>query len=262
MSSPFPGMDPYLERPATWSSFHSKFAVMLANAIEANLASQYYVEVETRTYQDDDSDGVMIGIPDATITTDGLSQPESNQVGIVTQIRPQQVIIPMPVTVKERYLEVRDVDNNKVITAIEILSPKNKAAGTGRISYEMSYEKKRQNILNSNTHLVEIDLLRAGKQMSILGTANDSAYRILVSRSSQRPRAELYGVALWQKLPDLPIPLQTEDEAVTVSLQSVLDALYQKGRYASRIDYSKAPPPPKLSEEEQQWLTAYHNKAE
>ncbi|MEL7070214.1 MAG: DUF4058 family protein [Cyanobacteria bacterium J06581_3] len=258
MSSPFPGMDPYLERPATWSSFHSKFAVMLANAIEANLASQYYVEVETRTYQDDGSDGVMIGIPNAIITTDDSPQSDLNQSGIATQIRPQQVTIPMPVTVKERYLEIRDVDNKKVITAIEILSPKNKAAGTGRISYE----KKRQNILNSSAHLVEIDLLRAGKQMSIVGRKNDSAYCILVSRSSQRPRAELYGIELWQKLPDLPIPLQTEDEAVTVSLQAVLDALYQKGRYASRIDYSKAPPPPKLSEEEQQWLTAYHNKEE
>mgnify|MGYP001791265968 CR=1 FL=1 len=250
MPSPFPGMDPYLERPAVWASFHSKFVVMLANAIEENLSAQYYVEVETRTYTDDGSDGVMIGIPDVVITNDRSRQPELTQAQIATQVRPQQVIVPMPIMVKERYLEIRDIDNNKVITVIELLSPKNKAAGSGRISYE----KKRQSVLSSSAHLVEIDLLRAGKPMTMLGIDSHSAYRILVSRSSQRPNAALYSVALWQRLPDLPIPLRSDDEAVVVSLQPVLDTLYRKGRYANRIDYEQLPPSPNLSVDEQNWL--------
>jgi hypothetical protein len=53
MVSPFPGMDPYLEQPAFWSSFHSKFVVAMADAIEAQLGSAYYVEVETRSYLDE-----------------------------------------------------------------------------------------------------------------------------------------------------------------------------------------------------------------
>jgi len=71
----------------------------------------------------------------------------------------------MPIFIEERYLEIRDIDGNAVITAIELLSPKNKAAGIGRVTYE----KKRYNVLNSSTHLVEIDLLHAGKQMTITG---------------------------------------------------------------------------------------------
>jgi len=65
---------------------------------------------------------------------------------------------------------------------------------------------------------------------------------------------------LWESLPDLPIPLQASDESVVISLQSVLDTLYSEGRYDSRIDYSQAPPPPKLTKEEQQWLASHENK--
>jgi hypothetical protein len=151
---------------------------------------------------------------------------------------------------KERYLEVRDITTHDVITVIELLSPKNKRSGEGRASYE----KKRSAILSSATHLVEIDLLRAGNPMPVLGNPSLSAYRILVSRSSQRPSAELYSIELWQPLPDLPIPLKTAQEALIISLQAILDGVYDRARYASRIDYSQAPPLPVLSELEQQWL--------
>ncbi len=38
----------------------------------------------------------------------------------------------MPLVVNERYLEVREMVTDKVITAIELLSPKNKKSGEGR----------------------------------------------------------------------------------------------------------------------------------
>ena len=43
MRSPFPGMDPYVEHPGRWQSFHSRFIVEIARAIESNLSPQYYV---------------------------------------------------------------------------------------------------------------------------------------------------------------------------------------------------------------------------
>jgi hypothetical protein len=68
MPSPLPGMDPYLEQPAFWASFHSRFIVALADAIEHDLAPDYYIEVEARTYLDDAA-GVLIGIPDAVVVS-------------------------------------------------------------------------------------------------------------------------------------------------------------------------------------------------
>lgn len=68
---------------------------------------------------------------------------------------------------------------------IEILSPKNKGAGSGR----NKYEEKRRAVLSSPTHLVEIDLLRGGKPIIFLSDIPQTDYRILISRSESRPQA-------------------------------------------------------------------------
>lgn len=56
----------------------------------------------------------------------------AEDVSIATQPRPERVAVPMPLVVNERYLEVREMVTDKVITAIELLSPKNKKSGEGR----------------------------------------------------------------------------------------------------------------------------------
>jgi hypothetical protein len=173
--------------------------VAIAEAIEPQLGPQYYVDVESRTYQGDESGGdLLIGIPDALVASRLLDRtsPTPSSVGetvVVTQPRPEMVEVPMPIEVKERYLEVREMGTDQVITVIELLSPKNKRRGEGRTAYE----KKRRLILGSETHLVELDLLRGAKPMTILGMRSLYSYRVLISRSQYRPKAELYGV--WQR---------------------------------------------------------------
>jgi hypothetical protein len=77
MPSPLSGMDPYLEQPAFWSSFHSRFIVALADAIEADLSPDYYIEVEARTYLDDAGGDVLIGIPDVVVATQSPTQAQA-----------------------------------------------------------------------------------------------------------------------------------------------------------------------------------------
>jgi hypothetical protein len=259
MLSPFPGMDPYLEQPAFWSSFHSRLIVAIADAIEPQLSLNYYVEVETRTYQtyetDDGEDSLLVGIPDTIILSRNSNSVVTNQEvvennSVATQSRPEQVAVPIPKEINERYLEIRDINSDAVITVIELLSPKNKRVGEGRTVYE----RKRRAILGSATHLVELDLLRAGQPMTILGMKSPSTYRILVSRSYQRPAAELYPVSLQQKLPSFPIPLKHNEPEPIVNLQEVLNGVYERARYNARIDYSQSVPPPALSPVEQKWL--------
>lgn len=257
MPSPFPGMDPYLEQPAFWSSFHSRLIVAIADAIEPQLSSEYYVEVETRTYQSDDSDdGLLIGIPDAIIFANKSDTTNEEQLtdnsSVATQSRPELVTLPMPVSINERYLEVREMVTDEVITVIELLSPKNKRASDGRVAYE----KKRRAILGSGTNLIELDLLRAGKPMEIRGMQTTTAYRILVSRSHQRPAAELYRVSLQQQLPTFPIPLKLNQVEPLVNLQEVFNGVYERARYATRIDYHQPVPSPALSKQDEQWVQA------
>jgi hypothetical protein len=256
-------MDPYLEQPAFWASFHSRFMVALADAIEHDLAPDYYIEVEARTYLDDA--GALIGIPDAVVVSQAEAQPkllqravgvaaskglDRSQGRIALQVKPQQVEVPVPETVTERYLEIRELATGQVITAIELLSPKNKRSAKGRAAYAA----KRTQILGSDTNLVELDLLRAGEPMPLAGDVTPTLYRILISPGDQRPKAALYGFGLQQQLPEITIPLKPKDDAIAISLQPIFAGVYDRGRYANRIDYGVAPPVPSLPEPDQRWL--------
>lgn len=253
--SPLPGMDPYLEQPAFWASFYSRLIVALADAIETMLSSAYYVEVEARTYLSEIEGGLLVGIPDAVVADDSAQKlPPAETLNrispVATQLRPQQVQLPMPEEVTERYLEIRELATGDVITAIEVLSPKNKQPGKGRLIYE----QKRNQVLANLTHLVEIDLLRRGQPLPGLSQGGDQDYRILVSISHQRPIADLYAFSIRQPLPDIPIPLKSGDEPIVVPLQTIFEGIYDRGRYHTRIDYTQPPLPPELSEADQAWL--------
>jgi hypothetical protein len=113
-----------------------------------------------------------------------------------------------------------------VITVIEILSPKNKRPGEGR----QAYERKRNQVLASLTHLVEIDLLRGGQLLPILN-ATPSDYRILISHSDRRPSAQLYAFSVRQQIPQFLMPLAPGDEEPLLNLQHLLNHVYKRGRY-------------------------------
>jgi hypothetical protein len=155
----------------------------------------------------------------------------------------------MTETVREWYLEVRQVETGEVITVIEVLSPKNKRSGEGRLKYE----SKRQKILDSLTHLVEIDLLRQGKPMRMNSQEIQSHYRLIVSRASERPQADLYAFNLQQEIPLVSLPLQPEDTEPVINLQDLLHRLYEQGSYDLALDYRTEPIPP-LSTADAAWV--------
>lgn len=235
MNSPFPGMNPYLENPGFWSEVHHRLITAIADAIEPNIPPQYRVGIEQRTYLNDDTDSVLVGIPDVAV----FSQKSANKQPSTTIATSEAVTVtmPMPEKVKESYLEIREVETGFVVTAIEILSPKNKRSGEGRKVYEL----KRKQILASLTHLVEIDLLRGGKPMPILGEVPTTNYRIIVSRSEHRPHAQLYSFSIREKIPAFPLPLQSGDTEPILDLQSLLNGVYTRARYHLAIDYNQEP---------------------
>lgn len=250
MPSPFPGMNPYLELPVLWAEFHSRLIVAISDALTPRLLPHYYLAVETRSYLDADQPDLLVGIPGAVVLPRTASSTAPQPQPTATQVRPLQVRLPMPIEVKERYLEVREVSTHAVITVIEILSPKNKRSGEGRTAYE----KKRLRILGSASHLVEIDLLREHSPMAMLGVEQSTDYRIIVSRAESRPVADLYGFRLREPIPVFTLPLKAEGEGTEVSLQQILFEVYERGGYAFRLDYRQPVPPPSLSPADQAWV--------
>ena len=195
-------------------------------------------------------DKPLVGIPDDIVVQSvGAVGFRASAQPTVALVEPVQVTIPLSETIKEWYLEVRRVDNEEVITVIEILSPKDKRSGVGR----QAYESKRQLVLNSLTNLIEIDLLRQGNMMSFSSPEIESDYRILVSRSHSRPQADLYAFNLPDVIPSFPLPLLPEDKEPIINLQELLHLAYDRGSYDLIIDYQKEPVPA-LSQIDRVWV--------
>ncbi|MGK7875705.1 MAG: DUF4058 family protein [Xenococcaceae cyanobacterium] len=255
MPSPFPGMDPYLEHPELWSEVHHRLISAIAIAIESNLSRKYRVAIEKRTYLSDGEDSVLVGIPDVSVFSQKSIPTPSATATLPAQSEAVTVVLPMPEEVREGYLEIREVQTGKVVTVIEILSPTNKRAGKGR----EAYETKRQDVLSSRTHLVEIDLLRGGKPMRILSEIPKTDYRILIARGNRRPCGQLYGFSVRQEIPKFVLPLQSGDTEPLVDLQRLLAEVYEQARFDMTVDYSIEPVPP-LKEEDKAWAEALLGK--
>lgn len=255
MASPFPGMDPYLEQSAFWPPFHNRLMVGLANRLSPVLRPQYYIEVETRSYMDVSEGDLLIGIPDAVVLEGRQLADKSEKstfaegASVAVRTPPQTVTLPVPVEIKERYLEVREVGSHQVVTAIELLSPANKRKGKGRDVYEA----KRAAILSSASHFIEIDLLRSQSPFKIIGASLVGDYYVLVSRADRRPQAQFYSFTLREELPEFLLPLKAPDEAIAVDLQSIFQEVHEQASYDLRIDYSQPVPAPALSDENQAW---------
>ena len=240
MRSPFPGMDPFLENPFFWHQVHSRLIVALSNELGAKLRPKYYAAIETRTYLDDEEGSIFVGIPDAIVFNSVTTQApdrSSTTTTTLTAHQPQRVRLVEPIEVKERYLEIRKVGTHEVIVAIEVLSPKNKRSEGRKI-----YLRKRQTILESATHFIEIDLLRAFAPMPVMDPQPRSHYHILVSDSRDRPEADLYSFNLQDPIPVFGIPLQPEDVPIAIDLTHLLQEVYEQGCFDLQINYQSILP--------------------
>ena len=229
MSSPFPGMNPYLEHPELFPGLHHWLTTEIARFLSPQLRPKYRVAVQVRMYEIID---------------------ESSFVGVTSSTgKSVKAKVPVPWTIKEGYLEVREVGTEALITTIEILSPSNKRAGKGR----EKYLRKREQVLETRTNLVEIDLLRKGEPMPIVDNNIQSHYRILVYRGETRPFADLYAFNLQNVIPTFPLPLRSDDSEPVINLQELLNEIYDVSGYDLVVDYSQEAVPG-LSEENKIWV--------
>jgi hypothetical protein len=246
-------MNPYLEHPEIWPGVHLLLIATIAESLAPQLRPKYSVSVEVRMYETSGEQSLLVGIPDVAVQRSVRdSDAEMSNVAVAEPpAQPIKVTVPVPETVRQGYLEIREVTTKEVVTVIELLSPVNKRPGKGRQSYEI----KRDRILGSSTHLVEVDLLRAWEPMPMFANGIQSHYRILVSRGDCRPTADLYAFNLRQAIPSFALPLQSRDSEPIIDLQALLDGIYDRAAYDLKLDYSTEPVPP-LLETDAVWVDA------
>lgn len=250
MPSPFPGMNPYLEHPEVWLGVHHWLIIEIARFLSPQLRPKYRVAVEVRMYETTGENALLVGIPNVVVKRSNTAANSSmtNVAVALPTTQPTRVIVPVPEIIKEGYLEIREVGTDAVVTTIEILSPTNKRSGKGR----QIYENKRLQVLGSQTHLIEIDLLRKGESMPFFGNQVESQYRILVSRGNYRPNADLYAFNVQDVIPSFPLPLRSKDSEPVIDLQALLSEIYEVASYDLVMDYNQEPVPA-LSESDAVW---------
>jgi len=257
MPSPFPGMDPYLESDM-WQEFHGT----LANAIRQQLLSVLppkYVALLSKRYVLyspavsllDLSDETRAIYPDVHVAESPARVAEVAVAYDTVTNTPPSAQLPsfMAEEVPLLSIEVQDVANRRLVTSIEIFSPVNKV-GLGWAEYET----KRRDLLMRPVHLLELDLLRRGRRITLDGEPPPADYYCYLSRFTHRPLTDVWAIGLRDRLPVLPVPLLPPDEDVLLDLQRAADACYDLVHYERLLDYAAPPPPPPLSEVDVAWL--------
>jgi hypothetical protein len=152
---------------------------------------------------------------------------------------------------RENFIEIYEAGPElRLVTCIEVLSPSNKRPGTE--GWEQ-YMRKRNSLLLGEAHLVEIDLLRGGRRMPMVEPWPKGPYYLLVGRQNRSPFCRVWPVDYRHPLPKIPVPLSSPDPDIPLSLQPMIDAVFERSRYAQRIDYTKPLTPP-LGAKEAAWL--------
>jgi hypothetical protein len=162
-------------------------------------------------------------------------------------------LIPLEIPLRLHRVEIRATASQQLVAVVEILSPVNK-----RPSHDayLAYQRKRRDILRSEVHLLELDLLRGGERPPLARPVPTAPYYVVLSRANRRPTVEVWPIQLADRLPVLPVPLLEPDPDVPLDLGAVVASVYERGAYASQIDYQQLPPPPALSKAEADWLKA------
>ncbi|MEM7539254.1 MAG: DUF4058 family protein [Chloroflexota bacterium] len=261
MASPFPGMDPYIETPEIWSDFHVDLATEIRAHLNAEIQPNYYASTVTYVAYDvvQVSQSRMRSIsPDVSVWHRGpnngasAAMPSRTSSNAVALIDPPQIksLIPTESALRLANVEIRQTGSDERVTAIEILSPINKRNGQGR----QQFLRKRQELLGSDVHVMQIDLLRRGERSPLETEIPTAPYYVTLSRIEERPEIDVWAIQLQSRLPIVPIPLIMPDRDVALDLGMIVRSVYQRGGYGTRIDYTQPVPLPALDDEQKGWV--------
>ena len=252
MPSPFPGMDPYIETPELWSDFHSDLASEIRADLNRLIQPHYFARLTPYVTYEVVEVGQVHGVrPDVGVWQLQSLPGEAPASAATIAPAPVESLVTLEIPLRLHRVEIRATASQQLVTVVGILSSVNK-----RSSHDayLAYQRKRCDILRSEVHLLEIDLLRAGERPPLARPVPAAPYYVVLSRANRRPTVEVWPIQLADRLPVLPVPLLEPDPDTPLDLGAVVVSVYERGAYASQIDYQQPPPPPALSKPEADWL--------
>jgi hypothetical protein len=254
MPSPFPGMDPFLEEPEMWPTVHQGLISLMWMELNQRLPRGYVANVEERVFL---TDPPQTRYPDIQVAKHRRKAKKSkgqNGAVAVMEADPAMDIEFPPAEFREPFIEIGlGRKPGKLVGVIEVLSPTNKNPGDGR---EL-YLEKQEELRHSAAHLIEIDLLRAGRHTVMVPRErldeNGWDYLVCLHKGGWGNKFRVWPTALADRLPRFAVPLAGKDADIILDLQALLDRCYEAGRFDERIDYWGTCPPP-LTKRNLKWI--------
>lgn len=244
MPCPFPGMDPFLEVPPYWSDFSPAFLSAIRNQLLNVLLTRYDVRLEEYLFLEHEKLPAHRVRPDEVVSTNWKSEAKVVQEFPITQTAStMEAEYPDFDPITQRRLVLTHRASGKVVAIMELLSPINKAAGKDGLD---AYERKREELLTTSCHLIELDLLRDGERLPIKGRTPPGDYFAYIGRWERRPAVQIIGWTWQSVLPSIPVPLLPEDSEIQLDLAAAFRDAYEPAYYDQRLPY-EVPLRPALS---------------
>lgn len=240
-------MDPFLEVPPYWSDFSPAFLSAIRNQLLSILLPRYDVRLEEYLLLEHDVLPPHRVKPDVVLSANEKSELRGLQMLLGNRtVSMLEAAYPDFDPVTQRRLVLTHRASGKVVTVMELLSPINKTRGKDGLD---AYERKREELLTTSCHLIELDLLRAGERIPIKGNMPPGDYFAYIGRWERRPRCQIIGWHWQSVLPSVPVPLLPEDGEVQLNLATAFRDAYEPAYYDQRLPYD-APLKPLLSQAE------------
>jgi hypothetical protein len=229
-------MDPYLLSPELWSGVRWMLLTRLSDALNARLPRRAVAHIAERRFVTGAKRLVYSPGPDGRFLFDdwepvGLPQKCWEDPWIVAHLEIERY---------ERFIEVTDLAERRVITTIDIRSHANRTAGHPA---EAAYQRSRREALTKGTFFLELNALAGFGFFARLYRRND-LHTVTVGLARVRER-----------LPDVDVPQLEDEQPIRISLQDLLDQCYDRGAFDRQIDY-RHDPEVNLSAEDAAWADA------
>jgi hypothetical protein len=253
MANPFPGMNPYLEEPAIWPSVHHGLISLLWMELNRRLPRGYVATVEERVFL---VEPPRSRYPDVHVMKNRRRRGRAESASAIATIDADPAVeIEFPLAeFREPFVEIHLARKpGTLIAVLEVLSPTNKNRGEGRDQYL----EKQDELLGSSTHLVEIDLLRAGQHTVAVPLDRVEAagwqYLVCLHKGGWRNKFDVWPTPLPHRLPRIRVPLSGNDADIVLDLQAILNECHDVGRFDERLDYRNDCASP-LSKKHAKWV--------
>jgi hypothetical protein len=213
MPSPFPGMDPYLESPDSFTGLRFGFVVCLSRTLLTVLPERYYSIIHHRAWIEGDEEKQESFVGIHTV------QDERPLVTVLEVL--SHAVKAVNLHARTNYLRNREewLDRGVHLVEIDLLR--------GQPSTAVTYN-------------------------DAVAKAGPFDYHICVRKMDDPQHFFVYPIRLKERLPEIAIPLLPGDADVKIDLQAVFDRCYDTGPYRRNNPYLLRPDPP-LTPEQAAW---------